>query len=759
MSFRNKIIIFFLLLYNISFSQLQLIKGKIVDRNSGVSLESVSIRVVNTDKMVYSNPNGFFQIETEANLEISLKGYTTKIIEVEQNKKMIIRLEPNSIILDETVINGNTIQNKANKVSESISIIPKIKINQGDMLFTDQILNTVPGVFMQSGALNTSRITIRGIGARSSFSTAKIRAYFGDIPLTDGNGESAIEDLELASVAQFEIHKGPSSSNFGVGLGGTILLYPKFTDFLSTKTRMTSTFGSYGSERHVLNASHGGEKYTVNFVYSNNKSDGYRKNNKYHRKSFTVTSRWYLDDNNSLTFLGNLYDLKAFIPSSLNKNDYDNNPKEAAASWKKSQGFEDVTSSILGVTWEHQYQKKLRQQTSIFGTIKDNYEPRPFNILKESAYSFGARTRLLGNIAQPWKLKWSIGAEYFEDLYREEKYKNLYADFPEGTGSVQGEKIYNTFENRKYYNFFGEILLKQKNLSINLGTHFNQTIYNNRNDFPSHSKMRSNYTFKPIYSPKLGLNYAINERMHLFGNISKGFSTPSTGETLNLDGQFNKNIGPEKGWNYEIGSRFKTKDERFNFSLSWYTLRIENLLVSRRTETDESIVINAGKTNHNGIESEINYKVIKTNQATLLTTISTSIHDYKFKDFIDLDNDYSGNDLTGVPKFNLNFGLFLLTPKGMYGNFRWQWVGKMPANDKNSIYAEEYSLVYSKVGYKKKMNKHFSYDLFVGINNMLNTKYASQLQVNAYGSDSTARYFYPGLPIYFYGGINLSYIL
>jgi iron complex outermembrane receptor protein len=52
---------------------------------------------------------------------------------------------------------------------------------------------------MQQGALNTNRITIRGIGSRAQFGTTKIKAYFDGIPLTTG-GETTLDDLDLASI-------------------------------------------------------------------------------------------------------------------------------------------------------------------------------------------------------------------------------------------------------------------------------------------------------------------------------------------------------------------------------------------------------------------------------------------------------------------------------------------------------------------------------------------------------------------------------
>jgi iron complex outermembrane receptor protein len=83
----------------------------------------------------------------------------------------------------------------------------------------------------------------------------------------------------------------------------------------------------------------------------------------------------------------------------------------------------------------------------------------------------------------------------------------------------------------------------------------------------------------------------------------------------------------------------------------------------------------------------------------------------------------------------------------------------MPANDENTVYSDAFELVNGKIGYQNTIGSQFSYDLSLGANNIFDTKYVSQLQVNAFGNDATARYFYPGLPFNMYGGVQLNYQL
>lgn len=717
-----------------------------------------------TKETSYTNDSGIFSMISSGKIEISASGFISKNIKIyatDQDIKITLYQIKNQ--LDQVFIKSNAIPKKLKNTSESITILKHHQIQKGNTLELHPILNQVPGVFMQSGTLNTNRITIRGIGARNLFGTANIRAYYGDIPLTDGNGASTIEDLELNSISEIEIHKGPAASSFGVGLGGTIILHPKKIKSKTIETSLSSIIGSYGLKRILANAAYGKKENNFNITYSNSHMDGYRQNNEFNKNVVTATSNLQINNQNNISTIATYSKLKANIPSSLNEEDFNYNPRQTAFTWGQSKAFEDYDYILLGITLKHTYNNNLSQNTSVFSTFRSNYEPRPFNILKEKSTTFGIRTRFLGdhNIASR-KIKWTIGGELFFDFYNQKTFENLYQDFPEDTGSVQGNQLSFLKEKRNYYNVFAETSCKiSAKLNLNLGVNLNQTFYTINDQFLFDNEDSSgDFDFNPILSPKLGLNYLLNKKITLFSNIAHGFSTPTTSETLLPDGIFNPDIKPEIGWNYEIGTRFKFVKNKLTGSLSLYSLQVRDLLIARRTTEDNFFAINAGKTEHNGIETSLRYTMLQTSKFDLSFSLNLTLNDFKFKDFIDLDEDFSGNDLTGTPKYVSNFSFDIINQKGIYGNISLQTVGKIPANDANTIYNDTFELLHGKIGYKNDINPYFSYSVFIGANNILNTHYASQLQINARGfGGNLPRYFYPGLPFNTYGGINIKYRL
>ena len=443
---------------------------------------------------------------------------------------------------------------------------------------------------------------------------------------------------------------------------------------------------------------------------------------------------------------------------------YLNNPTSSAFTWGQAKGFEDSQRGIFGLSWNHTYHDNLKQITSVFTSFKKGHEPRPFNILNESTFAIGIRSRFIGHTKLLDKiLNWTIGGELFRDDYKSGTFVNLYKDFPEGHGSVQGNRLSDFKEKRTYSNVFFESDYEFTNkTTISVGLNFNHTSYDLKDRFPisvDNPNQSGTFKFKSIVSPKFGISHQLNNNTVIYSNISHGFSPITLEETLLPDGQINTELKPETGWNYEVGTRGSIINNKLQFNFAIYRLDIKNLLVARRTSQDQFIGINAGQTQHDGLELELNYTWLKNKAISLSSFVNYSLNDYKFKAFVDGDNNFSGNDLTGVPTEVFNTGIDIDSNIGFYGNINYQHIGSMPITDNNSLYSNSYNLTNLKFGYKINANKNLKLNAFLGINNIFDEDYASQILINASGFGGNApRYYYPGNPTNYYVGININYV-
>ena len=228
------------------------VSGVIKDSATKEPLVAANILQKGTSNGTTSDSSGAFTLVLEdllpIQLEISFVGYDQYIFSVQDDSSrqyiILMELKTSKVI---PIISSRVDAFPSNEnfqllnSSRSTTVINQNTLQQNDAFSFAPILNQVPGIFMHNGTLNTNRITIRGIGARSPFSTAKIRAYLNEIPLTSGDGETTIEDFDLTLFDKIAITKGPGNVEYGSGLGGTINLITlgTFNDksYFSTQTQ------------------------------------------------------------------------------------------------------------------------------------------------------------------------------------------------------------------------------------------------------------------------------------------------------------------------------------------------------------------------------------------------------------------------------------------------------------------------------------------------------------------------------------------
>lgn len=735
-----------------------------------IPISGVSI-YLNSEKLAETNSQGIFILSEAFTLPLNLrlehpKYYISEVELTQKNSTFHLAPLSKSEDLDEVLL-SSTLQKKNNVTALASKIlIPTDKITSEKLDAYSPIdlvaaINETPGVFIQSGALNTNRITIRGVGSRTLYGTNKIRAYFNGIPITNGIGETAIDMYDPEDLQSIEIIKGPKATQYGTNLGGTLLLNSKQAAVGQSFLKSNVTFGSFGLLKNTVTTATASEKFSLNFNYDHLETDGFRENNNYNRNTLLLTSTYKFSARNELSVLVNYVDYFAQIPSSIGKTAFEEDPSQAAFTWKQAQGFEDNKQLLAGLSFTHHFSENFRNTTSVFYTYLDHYEPRPFNILDEYTNGYGGRTvfskdfKFLKN-----KANLSFGGELYKDQYNWKTMENLYEE-NNGNGSLEGNLLSKNSEERDNLNVFATVTLQfTQKLQGQFGLNLNKTNYSFIDDFnQGETNKNADRDFPPIIAPNVNLLYQFTKNLSAFINFSRGFNYPSIEETLTPDGVINPDLGPEKGFNYEVGSELFLFKRKLHFQVNAYLLDIDDLLVAERLGDDQYIGRNAGKTEHKGIEFQVTYLQILGEFGYVSPYLNAEITDYKFKDFVDGDTDFSGNKLTGVPgnkvTGGVNFGFNNLTL-----NTNFLHIGEMPLNDANQLYSDNYTVFNAKASYKKEFTKALSFEINGGINNFTNEKYASSVLINATGfGNSEPRYYYPGMPRNWYGGIKVLYNL
>ena len=738
------------------------LNGRITDGENGEPLLGATIFSPETQEGTITDFEGNFKLEIK-NLPIQLSvkyvGFMDTLLNVVDDSFLDIVMTVNFdlIICTVNVKSSPILVN----LPAPIMRLRKIEIQREDQTRLDPILNRTPGVYMHSGALNTNRITLRGIGSRTPFGTNKIRAYLNEIPLTSGAGETNIEDIDLSFIKEIDVWKGPTASIYGAGLGGMIHLKTE-NNFKDSWNHIKNEFtlGSFGSIRNVTSLRLNNDKYDFYLSLNDTRQDSYRQNNRYERQGINLFGTYQFSDRYSVDVLINYIDLFAEIPSSINMDVFQNEPRRAGGSWGLINGRENYKRTLAGLSNHFRFDPignyNFSNTLSLSFAQRSGEEIRPFNIVEDKSNALTIRN-ILKLTKKDYKIfpDFSLGFELFSEQYDSEFFESL--------DGIKGGRLNENEENRFYANVFAQSYLQlSEQISLLAGLNLNSTNYRLEDLFSADGVVDSGeHNFNWILSPRIALNYAHNSRWSLFANVSHGFSPPSLEETLTPDGAINSDIQPETGWNFEMGSRGKLWRSKLVYELSLYQTAVSNLLIQQRVSEDQFIGINAGETRHRGLEAFLQYTLFNEPERGAFF-ISYTLADYEFIDFENQGEVFSGNKLTGTPPHHLNIGIDLASDFGLYGNITFQYVDAFPIRDDNTLFTDPYQVVNLKIAYdhelKISQSSWFDLGIYFGIRNVLDEKYSSMILINAASfGGSLPRYFYPGLPRNFYGGVKAAY--
>ena len=127
--------------------------------------------------------------------------------------------------LNEIVVTATRIESAMQDVARSISLVSKEHIqNATQLLGLDEVLNGVPGLYMQNryNFAQDLRVALRGFGIRSNFGIRGIKIIVDDIPETLPDGQAQVDSIDLGSAERIEVLRGPASSLYGNASGGVI---------------------------------------------------------------------------------------------------------------------------------------------------------------------------------------------------------------------------------------------------------------------------------------------------------------------------------------------------------------------------------------------------------------------------------------------------------------------------------------------------------------------------------------------------------
>ncbi|RYY60993.1 MAG: hypothetical protein EOO05_08020, partial [Chitinophagaceae bacterium] len=134
-------------------------------------------------------------------------------------------------------------------------------------------MNSIAGVRMEERSPGSYRLNIRGSSLRSPFGVRNVKVYWNDIPVTDPSGNTYFNQFAYNNFSDIEVFRGPSSSLYGAGTGGLILV----NNFEGWKPGASAEYitGSYNLQNVLASARFGSGDNRNQVTYAHNASNGY----------------------------------------------------------------------------------------------------------------------------------------------------------------------------------------------------------------------------------------------------------------------------------------------------------------------------------------------------------------------------------------------------------------------------------------------------------------------------------------------------
>ena len=594
----------------------------------------------------------------------------------------------------------------------------------------NKILHFVPGltVMNDNNFAQDLRISIRGVGTRSSFGVRGIKILVDGVPESTPDGQAQIDNLDLSFIKSMQIFQGANSPLFGNASGGAIN-FITFKNNEGDALEITSSYGGIKTTKHTLSKSKSYKNlsYQLNFISKNH--TGYRNHSE--MESHNLNAIFSLKRKNGELFQFLLNYINSPISNDPGSLTIDQVKEDRTLAREKNILYE-AGEDVLQQKTTLKYKKIISEvfiDSYIFYLSRSFNNKLPFEVGGQVHFDrnyLGLGGSLLkqkkyNNLDYKISLNYQVLAQ--KDLRK--KYNNL-----EG---LRGDIIYNSKESFRSYSLsLHNSILHMKRLNLTSGIRLDRNIINLQNNLNNDAGLDYNAVYNNI-SPFLGIAYDYSEYLNFHLAFSQNFETPTLYEIGNNpydnNENFNSNLKPVITPSAEIGWRIKNNDF-YNLNLTLYQSTSTNELIPFEIESEpgRTYYRNAGSTRKSGLEfySMINIQNVYKIKATC--TLSDHIYETYYLEEINLHK----NKIPLSPKHQS--ALELQLPSFFNSNlvFRLINVGDFFADDLNNTIIKGYTIL--DFGVSKKLNLfQNNFELKLYFENVLNELHYSNIRMNAFG--------------------------
>jgi len=751
------------LILNLSIAQNTMIKGVVIDKSIGISLENVLVSIEDLHSHNHSDANGVFYFSNlplgSYEMEFEKVGYFTQHFKLEvtsidtilltiQLESTALKLSPISIATDRpvsaassTYISQSTFENRPKNSAQDL-------------------LRLVPGLFIaqHAGGGKAEQIFIRGFDCDHG---TDIATFVDGMPVNmpshgHGQGYSDLHFLIPEIVEGMSVFKGVSSPLYGDFATGAAVGFKTYDSLPNNLIQLEG--GSVPSTERLtnsrtlalINVPIKNDKVNSYFAVDNVNNSGYFDiNQHFKRMSLFSKTTIKLNETSKIQFsaggFGSTWNASGQIPeravtAGIISRYGSIDPNEGGTTQRNNYNLTYSTKLGSG-EFETQayfstYRFKLFSDFTFF--LKDSVSG---DMIEQDDNRFvqGVNTKYsIGHTLFHCNNKFTIGASFRSDEIENQLW---YSPKRERISTCAHALIHE----RSNAIFVNEVFRFSSHLRAEIGLRYEYFVFDVEDYLPTDSLHTnySGYNYQTAILPKFNLIYSANDNLQLFFNSGSGYHSNDARSSVQNKNNHRLPIAVSS----ELGTLFKIK--KTVISAAFWGMDMNNELVYIG---DEGTTENKGASRRYGIDLSVRSQLL----SWLVADLDINSSKGRLIDTLFGTQLASNYYIPLAPTLTSVGGLTAKFKKGMEIGLRYRYIKDRPANESNTVIAKGYNVVDFTANYK---TTH--YKIGFVIENLLNTQwneaqFATETRLKSETKPVEELHFTPGTP--FFAKVVFGYI-
>lgn len=706
----------------------------------------------------------------------TLQEYERQLERNPESSDELVRMDPVTITATRT-------PKHVTQVPGAVTVVEQKQILQGrPATGVDETLRIVPGVQAERRfGPDDVRISIRGSGVRSTFGVRSIRVLIDGIPLTEVDGQTRLEPIDLDAVARVEVLRGPSSTLYGNASAGVINYVLEEGSQGNTYVEPRFVFGAYDFYKYRLKAAGASDKFSWMGNYSFLDSGGYRDHSTTRNQRFLGKFKYKFSDHSDLSLVVTYGQMDGDIPGNLFRSEFETNPRQqqqtlhpippalfpATTPYAAFQPARKDERFRPALTYRNQFTEHQEISVTGFFATRDLYHPLccfPGSLITLTRIENAAFIKYTNTVSLfDHDNRLIIGYDWQDQNSVNKNYANVLGspgalqEYSQARINQDGVYAQNEFKLTDTVELIGGVRYSQVRFKVDDRLQLGGVNGSGRRNFAQTTGLAG-----IRYSPVKWANFYFSFGQSFETPTGTEFRNPTTATGVGL----NPNITPQKSSNYEVGVKGAVGDKLF-YDIALYRQHFTDELLQFNTGFTGPCSIfapcfrNAGKSDHDGFEIGLAYRPVPPVTVQMAYTYA----DYRFRDYVVNGVQLAGRRLPGVPEHRLIIDLTYeqLTGvlAGAFGGVEWQYQTDYFLSDTNLEASSplngqknpSYTVTSLKSGYKTMLDRHWGIEVFGRLENIFDANYAF-----ATVNPGNAPAFGPFVGRNVFGGLSVRYV-